>query len=933
MQNINDDMRSFIAVSNNPTLIIDSDSSISYINPAFEKLTGYSSSYLVGKKAPYPWWSKEQVGREDEDNLLAKRGIKEIIYKNVNGMPFWVEASYVQVKNNGKSDYYIITWNDITNRKNTEQKLRNQIRYLKGDQQKLLSIIDFLPDATFVVDKNKKVIAWNRAIEKMTNVGKKDILGEGNYAYALPFYGAKRPILIDLTYLNKDELDLKYNYIKREGGTVFGEAFVTHLHRGKGAYLWGTASPLFDEDGNFLGAIESIRDITKNKLMGETLKAEKQKFQALSDNAPFGMVLISKDGQFKYVNSKFTQIFGYDLNDVPNGKTWFRKAYPDTNYRHNIISAWIGDIEKFGSERVARTFTATCKDQQRKVVDLETIKLQNGDYLMTCEDVTKQKQVEEELKISYKKLQDMIDFLPDATFVVDKDKKVIAWNRAIEKMTDVTKEEMLGKGDQIYGVPFYGHKRAALTDLIFSKNKENVAKYDNIETTDNSIYAEEYLPSLRKGTGAYVWVKASPLLDDNGNIVGAIETIRDVTEKKLSNDELKKSHKRLQDIIDFLPDATFVVDKNKKVISWNRAIEKMTGVRKEEMLGEGDYAYALPFYGIKRPVLIDMTYLKDGELESKYNYIKRGGCTVFGEAFVPNLQGDKSAYLLGTAAPLFDGDGNFLGAIESIRDITERKQLEEELRNARDELEIRINDRTAELEARNAEMERFIYTVSHDLRSPLFTIEGFIGFLKEDIKTGEKDNIELDLKTISKAITNMDQFLRDTLELSRIGRIADPSENVPFGEIVNDALDQVSEKIRQNNVKVSVSGNWPIVHVDRRRMIEVLVNLIENSIKYMGVQEKPEIIIDWLKNDRENVFFVQDDGMGIDAHQHEKIFELFYKIDKKSEGTGAGMTIVKRIIEVHNGRIWIESETGRGCKVNFTLPIKPSTCCSREPIR
>jgi signal transduction histidine kinase len=188
-----------------------------------------------------------------------------------------------------------------------------------------------------------------------------------------------------------------------------------------------------------------------------------------------------------------------------------------------------------------------------------------------------------------------------------------------------------------------------------------------------------------------------------------------------------------------------------------------------------------------------------------------------------------------------------------------------------------------------------------------------------DIEKDDKGKVKTDLKMIESAVTKMDHLLSETLELSRIGRVANPPEDVPFIEIVQGALMQTSGRIKSQGIDVSVSDDMPIVHVDRMRIEEVLVNLIENSIKYKGEQQHPKIEIGYRKEAEETVFFVKDNGMGIDPSQHQKAFELFYKVNKKSEGTGAGLAIVKRIIEVHGGRIWIESELGKGTAVCFTL--------------
>jgi signal transduction histidine kinase len=258
----------------------------------------------------------------------------------------------------------------------------------------------------------------------------------------------------------------------------------------------------------------------------------------------------------------------------------------------------------------------------------------------------------------------------------------------------------------------------------------------------------------------------------------------------------------------------------------------------------------------------------------------------------------------------------------NINDMLDKiDQSDKELKEAHEELEIRVKERTEELARRNTEMERFIYTVSHDLRTPLISLSGLLGLLKQDAERGDLRRMNDDLRIANESITKMDQLLMETLELSRIGRVINSQEDVPLGEIVEDALGQTSEKTRSRGFRVSVAKNFPVVHVDRMRITEVLVNLIENGIKYIGSQANPEIEIGQRIVGNHRFFFVRDNGIGIDPSQHDKIFELFYKVDKKSEGTGAGLPIVKRIIEVHGGQIWIESELGQGCKVCFTLPL------------
>jgi len=226
-----------------------------------------------------------------------------------------------------------------------------------------------------------------------------------------------------------------------------------------------------------------------------------------------------------------------------------------------------------------------------------------------------------------------------------------------------------------------------------------------------------------------------------------------------------------------------------------------------------------------------------------------------------------------------------------------------------------------ELENKNAELERFTYTVSHDLRSPLVTIRGFLGYLEKEAREGNMEGFYKDLERISKATLRMDNLLKDVLELSRIGRLVNKPQDVPFGDLVKDALEIVHGRLDARGITFQTHPNLPLVHVDRPRLTEVLQNLIDNAAKYMGDQGQPVIEIGMSGYDdaSQPIFFVRDNGMGIAPEYQERIFRLFDKLDAQSEGTGVGLALVKRIIEFHGGRIWIESEPGKGSTFFFTL--------------
>ncbi|MDD1693477.1 MAG: response regulator [Methanoregula sp.] len=228
-----------------------------------------------------------------------------------------------------------------------------------------------------------------------------------------------------------------------------------------------------------------------------------------------------------------------------------------------------------------------------------------------------------------------------------------------------------------------------------------------------------------------------------------------------------------------------------------------------------------------------------------------------------------------------------------------------------------------ELEEKNAELARFTHTVSHELRSPLITIRGFSGLLEEDVSKGGKGpELKDHVHRIAAAVDTMDAMLADLLRLSQAGRSIRLQEPAGFGIIAREAADLLAQPLEDHGVRVVIAPDLPLVKVDRVRIREVMVNLIGNAIKFLGNQKDPLIRIGVDITGETPVFFVQDNGMGIEPRYLERIFNLFEKLNAAIPGTGVGLAIAKRIIEAHGGKIWAESEgAGKGAAFRFTLPL------------
>jgi PAS domain S-box-containing protein len=405
----------------------------------------------------------------------------------------------------------------------------------------------------------------------------------------------------------------------------------------------------------------------------------------------------------------------------------------------------------------------------------------------------------------------------------------------------------------------------------------------------------------------------------NANLYASLE--ENIQELKQAEQALMDSERRLADIFNFLPDIAFAVDLDGKVILWNRAAEEFTGVPAVDILGKGDYEYAIPFYGERRPVLIDLLFKPASDIERLYPNLKREGEMIFGESYTLSARRGE-VYLTAVAAPLYDSHGNVIGAIETIHDITERKRAEEALRRLNLELDQRVLERTAQLEASNKELEAFAYSVSHDLRAPLRHIDGFVKLLQKKTDAMRDEKCRHYMDTISEAANKMGLLVDDLLSFSRMRRQAMAFQEVDLEVLVHEVIQELIPDTAGRTIAWRI-GNLPVVNGDTAMLRMALVNLVANALKFTRPRQEAQIEIGSLADQAsEAVIYVRDNGVGFDMAYVDKLFGVFQRLHRPDEfeGTGIGLANVRRIIARHGGRTWAQGEPGQGATFFFSLP-------------
>jgi len=546
----------------------------------------------------------------------------------------------------------------------------------------------------------------------------------------------------------------------------------------------------------------------------------------------------------------------------------------------------------------------------------------------TTSNITKQKEINEALRRSELRLRTIFETSSAGIIIVDTKGRVVQANRRMAELFACPLEAMIG-------TPY--------TAFVHPDEREEGANTLRAMLEDglDVIYTQRH---YLRGDGGDFWgyLSGRRMVGLNGEFIGLLGTISDITGYRHAMDALRESERRMSDIIDFLPDATFAVDREGRVIAWNRAIEEMTGVQKTEVMGKGNYVYAIPFYGERRPILIDYLFMDQAKIDKRYYFISRKGNQLIAETEISNLNGRRNVFIWCIASLLYDSSGSVVGAIESIRDITRYKQTENELKKANLRLEEatwHAEQMAEEAMRANAAKSEFLANISHEIRTPLNGIIGMIGLLMDtDLNAEQREYAQL--AHISGE--NLLSLVNQILDYSKIAANKMELEVLDFDlhSVLKDIIDFLAIGAHEKGLELicQVDPEVPThLRGDPGRLRQILVNLGSNAVKFTE-EGRISIRVCLQSSDERTValrFQVSDTGIGIPANRKDVLFSPFTQVDgstmRKYGGTGLGLAISKQLVELMGGEIGVESREGEGSTFWFIAVFKkPSASLSSE---
>lgn len=485
------------------------------------------------------------------------------------------------------------------------------------------------------------------------------------------------------------------------------------------------------------------------------------------------------------------------------------------------------------------------------------------------------------IKLGAQTTEQIVESAMDAVIVISRTGLITHWNPEAERLFGWSSEESKGRD---------------MADLIFperlrAQHREGLNRY--LKSGDSRMLNSRIELSAVRRSGEEFPIELTVVSVDGQNEIRFAAFLRDITQRR-------RLDERIHSVVESAPNGFLMIDSAGTITLVNRATEALFGYPRSELIGKPVEMLLPERYRSEHPSSRNQ-FFRDAQERPM-----GAGRDLFGQRH----DGAEIAVEIGLN-PIRTEEGLFV--LASIVDMTDRKRIQDEL-----------NKVNAELKARSDEMEQFVYTISHDLKSPLVTMQGFIGILSEDIAANRQDDLQDSLTRIQRAGHHMNRLLDDLLQLSRVGTVRNDPEWVDVSTMMQEIREDLSKRLEESNAQMFIADTLPSVFADRLRLRQLFENLLSNAIKYGTTAEEPEIRVAGEMEGQSVRYTVTDNGPGIPEADQARVFAVFHRLESAQDGTGLGLAVVRRIARLHGGDVTLNSRPGTGTTFIVTLPATES---------
>jgi two-component system, sporulation sensor kinase E len=687
--------------SDDPIIVLGEDGTFKMVNNVAADYFGNSPDYFDGKTLwdVFPKQHADTQIKSVKEAILTGKTLVKVEKTQINGDEKWFSNQLQPIKEyDGKFRSVQLVARDITNQKNIENELLERESFLTGTLNDMHTYVA-------VLNPSGEVIFVNNTPLKICGLKAADVNGKLFHETAWWNYSP------DIKKMIKRDIDLCAS-----GKTLKHEIQI----KTKNGLTWIDYSmhPVYDSEGNVKYLVPEGRDITKTKMVKKAMAEEKNRLKNITENLPLGMVFIDVDGDYKYINPKFVEMFGYEQAEIPDGRSWFKQAFPDPKKRRDAILAWKNDFKNAqAGEKRPRTFEVVCKNGDIKIIEFVPVKLKNNEYLMTVNDVTQKKIAENALKQSEERFRTVASSAVDAIIITDQEGNVVFCNSSVQRIFGCNEEDLVGK---------------SVNKIMPGRyHDEFIRRQEQFKLTGRHLLSGKLFESygFRKD-GSEFPIEISITAWDTDEERYTTSIIRDITERKLVEYELKSSEKKFRQMTENIEEVFWIIDpKMSQIIYISPGYKKIWGCSRESLF-DNPRSWIESIHPEDRKNVIDTIFRTPNEVQSGKNGIN-----------YRIIRPDGSIrWIYGKAFPLTD-DENKIQRIAGIAvDITKRVAAEEKYRNLFENINVGVYRCTVGANSRLVESNNSLLKMFQYTKSEIMAIKASYLYLngEDKVKFDEK---------------------------------------------------------------------------------------------------------------------------------------------------------------------------------------------------